>query len=59
MIEDIESSGENTPIQKTAKELDAKKKRRIFEENLERKGIAIERVNLINNKALAVTYYCR
>eukprot|EP00116_Pleurobrachia_bachei_P019238 sb/3479500/ len=43
VIEDIESCGENTPIQRTGKELEAKKRRRIFEENLERKGLEIER----------------
>ena len=48
VIEDLEECGEKTPIQKTGKELDAKKKRRIFEENLERKGLSIERVS--NNR---------
>ncbi|XP_063678304.1 anoctamin-7-like isoform X2 [Bolinopsis microptera] len=50
VIEDLEECGEKTPIQKTGKELDAKKKRRIFEENLERKGLSIERETYDKNE---------
>jgi len=54
VIEDVETCGENTPIQKTGKELDAKKKRRIFEENLERKGVSIERETYDKNEGLDI-----